>query len=156
MRSEDRGRWKSEVRCEKLEVGQQKFCALLIIECAIKVSWMNTDLATRTKQFALRVMRLVNQLPTTVEGRAIGNQIMRSATSVGANYPAARRARSRREFIAKLGIVEEEADESSYWLELIYEGKVMEQKLVQPLLDESNEIVSMIVQSLKTAKKKTD
>lgn len=117
---------------------------------------MNTDLATRTKQFALRVMRLVNQLPTTVEGRAIGNQLMRSATSVGANYRAARRARSRREFIAKLGIVEEEADESSYWLELIIEGKVMEQKLVQPLLDESNEIVSMIVQSLKTAKKNTD
>jgi len=76
------------------------------------------DLKARTKQFALRVMKLIDALPRTIQGRAIANQIIRSATSVAANYRAACRARSRAEFAAKIGIVEEEADETAFWLEL--------------------------------------
>jgi four helix bundle protein len=75
------------------------------------------ELKARTKDFALRVIRLVDALPNTVKGRAIANQIMRSATSIAANYRAACRARSRAEFIAKIGVVEEEADETAFWLE---------------------------------------
>ena len=77
------------------------------------------ELKRRTKRFALRVIKLVAALPKTVEGRTIGNQLVRAGTSVGANYRAACRARSKAEFIARLGVVEEEADESEYWMELI-------------------------------------
>jgi four helix bundle protein len=77
------------------------------------------DLKARTKQFALRVMKLVDAMPRTIQRRAIANQIIRSATSVAANYRAVCRARSHAEFIAKLGVVEEEADETAFWLELI-------------------------------------
>src|SRR4029450_11321586 len=77
------------------------------------------DLKARTKQFALRVMKLIDAMPRTIQGRAIANQIIRRATSVAANYRAACRARSRAEFIAKLGVVEEEADETAFWLELM-------------------------------------
>jgi four helix bundle protein len=82
------------------------------------------DLKKRTKQFALRVLKLVAALPQTVAGRAIGGQLARAGTSVGANYRAACRGRSRAEFIAKLGTVEEEADESAYWMEVI-EGELL-------------------------------
>lgn len=105
----------------------------------------------RTKRFALDVIRLVAQLPKTTEGRAIGNQLVRSGTSVGANYRAACRGKSKADFVAKLGIVEEEADESCYWLELIIEGKVLEKEGVMPLLKEANEITAIIVASRKTA-----
>src|SRR5712664_1787174 len=97
------------------------------------------DLKDRTKQFALRVLKLVVALPNTLSGRTIGGQLARAGTSVGANYRAACRARSKPEFIAKIGIVEEEADESAFWMELIIEGKLLGQRLVQPLLDEANE-----------------
>jgi four helix bundle protein len=80
------------------------------------------DLKARTKQFALRVMHLVDALPRTIQGRAIAKQIIRSATSVAANYRAAGRARSRAEFVAKIGVVKEEPDESSFWLELIVDS----------------------------------
>jgi four helix bundle protein len=79
-------------------------------------------LKARTKSFALRVMKLVDALPKTVSGRAIGSQLVRAATGVGSNYRACCRARSRAEFIAKIGVVEEEADESAFWMELIIEG----------------------------------
>jgi four helix bundle protein len=82
------------------------------------------DLKARAKQFALRVMKLVDALPRTIQGRVIANQIVRSATSVAANYRAACRARSRAEFIAKLGVVEEEADETCFWLELIIDSSI--------------------------------
>lgn len=110
-----------------------------------------SELKKRMKQFSLRVMKLVGSLPKTVEGRAIANQLVRSGTSVGANYRAACRSRSKPEFIAKLGIVEEEADESAYWMELIIEGGLMEKKLIEPLLQEANELVSIIVASRKSA-----
>ena len=83
------------------------------------------DLIERTKQFALRVIKLVGVLPRTIEGRAIASQLMRSGTSVAANYRAACRARSKAEFIAKLGTVEEEADESAFWLELIIDAGLL-------------------------------
>jgi len=84
-------------------------------------------------------------------GRAIANQIIRSATSVGANYRATCRARSKADFAAKLAIVEEEADESCYWLELLIESKMIPAKRLAPLLDEANQIVAMVTASRKTA-----
>ena len=106
---------------------------------------------TRTKKFALRIMKLVGALPKTVQGRAISNQLMRSGTSVAANYRAACRARSKREFIAKLGTMEEEADESAFWLELIIEGRLLPGKLITPLLQESSELVAIAAASKRTA-----
>lgn len=111
------------------------------------------ELITRTKQFALRVMKLVEALPRTIQGRAIGNQIMRSGTSVAANYRAACRARSKIEFVAKLGTVEEEADETAFWLELIVEGSLIDAKQIGPLLKEATELVAITAASRKTASK---
>lgn len=113
---------------------------------------MTTDeLKRRTKSFAVRVTRLVDVLPNTVKGRAIANQIMRSATSVAANYRAACRARSRAEFIAKIGVVEEEADETAFWLELIVDTDVCGQSQIEPLLNETGELVAIIAASRKSA-----
>ena len=109
------------------------------------------DFKKRTKRFALRILKLVEALPNTVAGRTIGGQLVRSGTSVGSNYRAACRGRSKPEFIAKLGIVEEEADESAYWLELIIEGALLNAPLVQPLLDEANELTRMTAKSRVTA-----
>jgi four helix bundle protein len=105
------------------------------------------DLKKRTKQFALRVIKLVAALPNTVAGRAIGGQLVRSGTSVGSNYRAACRGRSRAEFVAKLGVVEEEADESAYWMEMIMEGELLKQKQVEPLLNEANELAKIMAKS---------
>ncbi|HJT66217.1 MAG TPA: four helix bundle protein [Pyrinomonadaceae bacterium] len=93
-------------------------------------------------------------LPNNIQGRAVGGQLVRSGTSVASNYRAACRGRSKAEFIAKLGIVEEEADESAFWLELIIEGSLLKAKLVQPLLDEANEITRIVASSRVTAKTK--
>jgi four helix bundle protein len=90
-------------------------------------------------------------LPNTVKGRAIANQIIRSATSVGANYRAACRARSRAEFVAKIGLVEEEADETSFWLELIVDSNIRTEKQVGPLQKEANELVAIMAASRKSA-----
>jgi len=109
------------------------------------------ELIARTKQFALRIMKLVGALPKTVQGRAIASQLMRSGTSVAANYRAACRSRSRAEFIAKLGTVEEEADETAFWLELIIEGSLLTAAQIQPLLTEAGEIVAITAASKKTA-----
>ena len=109
------------------------------------------DLKKRTKQFALRVLKLVAALPDTVQGRTVGGQLVRAGTSVGANYRAACRGRSKAEFISKLGIVEEEVDESAFWLELIIEGELLKQLVVQPLLNEANELTRIIARSRVTA-----
>ena len=111
------------------------------------------ELKKRTKEFALRVLKLVAALPNNLEGRSIGNQLVRAGTSVGSNYRAACRGRSRAEFIAKLGIVEEEADESAFWLELIIEAALLKAVLVQPLLDEANELTRIMAGSRITASK---
>jgi four helix bundle protein len=109
------------------------------------------EMIARTKQFALRIMKLVEALPNTIQGRAIGSQLMRSGTSVAANYRAACRARSKAEFISKLGTVEEEADESAFWMELIIEGDLLQAVQVQPLLGEAGELVAITAASKKTA-----
>jgi len=109
------------------------------------------DLKERTKQFALRVMKLVDALPRTIQGRAIANQIIRSATSVAANYRAACRARSRAEFIAKIGVVEEEADETCFWLELIIDSDLLTEARIRPLLIEAGELVAIMAASRKSA-----
>ena len=109
------------------------------------------DLKVRTKQFALRVMKLVDALSRTIQARAIANQIIRSATSVAANYRAACRARSRAEFIAKVGVVEEEADETCFWLELIIDSGLPTQDRIRPQLDEAGELVAIMAASRKSA-----
>ena len=109
------------------------------------------ELKQRTKQFALRVLKLIAALPNNIQGRAVASQLVRAGTSVASNYRAACRGRSKAEFIAKLGIVEEEADESAFWLELIIEGSLLKAKLVEPLLDEANELARIMASSRITA-----
>jgi len=105
----------------------------------------------RTKRFALEIIHLVASLPKTIEGRVVGNQLIRSGTSVGGNYRAACRGKSKADFISKPGIVKEETDEFCYWLELIIDGDILPQTEVDPLLKEANEITASIVASRKTA-----
>ena len=112
------------------------------------------DLKRRTKQFALRVIRLVEALPRTRTAQVIGNQLLRSATSVAANYRAACRARSQADFVHKLGIVEEEADESLFWLEMVVETELVPAARVQDLIKEADELTAIFVASRKTAKKR--
>lgn len=114
----------------------------------------SAEFKQRTKLFALNVIQLVRTLPNTQDSKIIGKQLLRSATSVAANYRAACRARSKNDFISKLGIVEEEADESMFWIELLIESKIIRPQSVQHLLKESNEIVAIIVASKKTARLK--
>jgi len=114
------------------------------------------DLKKRTKDFAIRVMNLVDALPRSAKGRAVGNQLVRSGTGVGANYRACCRSRSRAEFIAKLGVVEEEADESAFWLELIIEGGLLPAVKVHALLSEANELVAIMAASRKSAAQATN
>jgi four helix bundle protein len=109
------------------------------------------EMKQRTKRFALDILKLVAQLPRTTEGRIVANQLGRSGTSVGANYRAACRAKSKPDFISKLGIVEGESDESCYWLELVHEGGMLPVAVVEPILKEANEITAIIVASRKTA-----
>jgi four helix bundle protein len=109
------------------------------------------DLKERTKRFALTILKLVAELPHTIQGKTVAGQLVRAGTSVGSNYRAACRGRSRAEFIAKLGIVEEEVDESAFWLELIIDGALLEAARVQPLLDEANELTKIMASSRVTA-----
>jgi four helix bundle protein len=111
------------------------------------------ELLQRTKQFALRIFKLVGALPQTIQGRAVAAQLIRSGTSVAANYRAACRARSKPEFVAKLGVVEEEADESAFWLELIIETNLLGAAKVKLLLTEAGEIVAIMASSKKKAAK---
>lgn len=112
------------------------------------------DLQNRTRTFALRVLRVFRSLPESREGRVLGQQLLRSATSVAANYRAACRARSHRDFICKLGIVEEEADESLFWLEFIAEAGLLEAEKLRPLISEASQLTAIFVASRKRAKHK--
>lgn len=105
----------------------------------------------RTKDFALRVMKVVDALPNTTTGRELGKQLIRSGCSVGANYRAACRGRSRKDFIAKFAIADEEADESVYWLELISARGLVKPNRVTELLDEADQLTAIITASRKTA-----
>ena len=106
----------------------------------------------RTMQFALRILKLCRSLPKTDESRAIARQLIRCGTSVGANYRAVIRARSRPDFISKLGIVVEEADETVFWLELLVEGGIVPQPKMKLLLQEANELLAMFAAAQLTAK----
>ena len=104
----------------------------------------------RTKQLALRIIRLVEVLPKTSTAQVIGKQVLRSGTSVGANYRAACRAKSTPDILHKLAIVEEEADETLYWLELLVEAELVPEAKLKSLMNEVDEIIAMIVSSIKT------
>jgi four helix bundle protein len=110
------------------------------------------EMKQRTKAYALRVIGVVRALPRGDVAREIGNQLLRSGTSVGANYRAACRAKSRPDFINKLKIVEEECDESLFWMELLVEGKLIAGSRLAALQGEGSEILSIIVASLRTAR----
>src|SRR5208283_5814177 len=107
-------------------------------------------LKLRTKDFALRVLRLYRSLPCTAEARVLGTQLLRSSTSIGANYRAACRARSRAEFVAKLGIVLEEADETAFWLELMRDAGIFPEAKLQEIVQEAKELVAIFVASVRT------
>ena len=114
------------------------------------------DLKLRTKRFALSVIQFVESLSPGETARILGRQRLRSGTSVGANYRAAKRAKSSADFISKMGTVEEEADESAYWLELLVDaGKVKPPEAI-PLLSEAKELLAITVASINTAKRKHD
>jgi len=110
------------------------------------------EFKNRAKAFALRVIRLVEALPKSRTADVIGRQLLRCGTSVGANYRAACRAKSTADFVAKMAIVEEEGDEAIYWMELLVEAGLMDEQQVADLKTEANEIVSMVVASIKTAR----
>jgi four helix bundle protein len=112
-------------------------------------------LKERTKKFALRIIELVESLPKGRTADAIGKQLLDAGTSVGANYRAACRARSPADFMSKMGIVEEEADETVYWMELLIEAKLVQENDISPLLEEANQILAMTVSSIKTARGKS-
>jgi len=110
------------------------------------------ELRIRTKQFALRVIRLVEALPNTRISNIIGNQLLRSGTSVGANYRAACRGRSRPDFVSKVGIAIEEADESLYWMEILIESGILPEDRLSSLMQEANELIAIFTASVKTVK----
>jgi len=115
------------------------------------VKGKSAELQQRTKDFALRVLNLIEHLPNTIGGRVLANQLARSATSVGANYRAACRARSRPEFASKLGTVAEEADESLYWLELIQVGDFVPEKRIASLVSEADELTAIFTSGRRSA-----
>ena len=110
------------------------------------------ELKDRTKRFAVDIIQLCRELPATLDGRTVGQQLIRCGTSVAANYRASCRARSRAEFIAKLGTVEEEADESLFWLELAIDSRLVSVERAKRLLCEADQLTAIFVSSVKTAK----
>jgi len=110
------------------------------------------ELKDRTKAFALRVIKMSDALPRTRAANVITNQILRSATSMAANYRAAGRARSMAEFVAKMGVVVEEADETVLWLELLTDSGIIPRKKMDNMLDEANQLMLIFSASRKTAK----
>lgn len=111
------------------------------------------DLKKRTKQFALDIIRFVESLPKRRTAEILGNQLLRSGTAVGANYRSACRARSVADFISKMGIVEEEADESMFWMELLIASDLVRKEDLAALLDEADQMAAIAVSSIRTARK---
>lgn len=112
-----------------------------------------TQFKQRTQAFALRVIRLVESLPKSGASGVIGRQLLRRGTSVGANYRSACRAKSQADFVSKMGIVEEESDECINWMELLIETGYVKVELLADLMREAEEILSMVVASIKTARR---
>ena len=110
------------------------------------------QLRARTKKFAIRIVRLFKRLPKTEEARIMGRQVLRAGTSVAANYRAVCRARSRAEFVAKMGVVVEEADETVFWLELLVDTETVPEVLIHDLLVEANELLAIFAASHLTAR----
>ncbi|MBK7212469.1 MAG: four helix bundle protein [Bacteroidales bacterium] len=111
------------------------------------------ELQKRTMQLALEIIKITKKLPISQESKVITYQIIKSATSTAANYRASCRAKSRKDFIAKLGIVEEECDETIFWLQLMIEAKLLDETIVNKLIQESNSLLAIFVASIKTASK---
>jgi four helix bundle protein len=121
--------------------------------CDCRVETVNPeDFKKRTKGYALRILQVVESLPKSVVAKTIGGQLARCGTSVGSNYRAACRARSRADFVAKMGIVEEECDESLYWMEMLAENKKASPEHFRNLILEANELLSIVIASIKTAR----
>ena len=112
------------------------------------------QLRDRTKDFAVRIVHLFRSLPPAREAQIIGNQLLRCGTAVGANYRAACHARSRAEFISKIGIVAEEADESVFWIELLSDLGILKKERLEHLLNEARELTAIFTASRQTAKRK--
>ena len=110
-------------------------------------------LKARTRQFALRVIKMTRSLPPSMEGRVIGKQLLRSATSVAANYRAACRGRSRADFLSKMGVVVEEADESAFWLELLADAEIVKRERLSELAKEANELLAIFAAAQLTTKR---
>ena len=112
------------------------------------------ELKIRTRAFALRVIRLAESLPDSPTARVIRNQILRCGSSVGANYRAACRAKSKPDFVSKMGTVEEEADETIYWMELLVDTGIVNRRRAADLMSEADQILSIVIASIKTAKRR--
>jgi four helix bundle protein len=110
------------------------------------------DMKARTRAFALRIIRLAESLPDTPTARVIRNQMLRCGPSVGANYRASCRAKSKPDFVSKMGIVEEETDETIYWMELLIDAEIIKRSRIADLLDEADQILSIVISSIKTTK----
>lgn len=157
------------VKCSlilKSEIYNLKWRELRIAECGLRneehcnPQWkrsamtMNRDeMQERTKSFAIAIIQLVEGLAKSRTGDVVGRQLLRCGTSVGASYRAACRARLQADFISKMGIVEEEADESIYWIEILVKAALVKKEDVVALLDEANQLVAITVSSIRTAKK---
>ena len=130
--------------------GQRGFCdcGLRIVNCGMTTQ----ELKDRTFKFGIRIVRAVEALPRGDISRTLGGQLLRAGTSVGANYRAAAHAKSRADFIAKLGIVEEECDEASYWMEVIVALKLLKKTRLESLRREADELLAIVVASIKTAR----
>ncbi|SRR5712692_154516 len=118
------------------------------------MTFPHEELKRRTKSFAIRIVKMFRSLPKTEDARVIGRQVLRSGTSVAANYRAVCRARSKAEFISKIGIVVEEADETVFWLEMLIETNIMSAGKMEKLLREANELLAIFAASQRTARRK--
>ncbi len=112
------------------------------------------DLRARTKNFALRIVRMFSALPKSTEAQVLGKQVLRSGTSVAANYREASRARSDQEFISKLGVVEQELDETIMWLELLVEAEIVDEMRMEELIAETDQLIRIVVTCIKNTKKR--
>jgi four helix bundle protein len=143
MQKEEWSEWDKRHRRQSCEGSSERVGA---------TSEFQTDLRERTKAFALRVVGMFSALPKTTEAQVLGNQLLRSGTSIGANYREAFRARSKAEFIAKCGDSLREIEESAYWLELLVESGVVSAEKLAPLRQECEELTAIFVTILKRAK----
>jgi len=116
--------------------------------------YQTEELKKRCKQFAIRIVKLFRSLPRTEEARIMGKQVLRSGTSVAANYRAVCRARSKAEFTAKIGVVVEEADETTFWLELLVDTGIVREVRMRRLMNEANELLAIFAASQRTARRK--